>query len=111
MSEKLQSLQPLLKIKRKDRVHHLPYVPEEQLHNICKGCMNLISGNIELNSSKKHRIKRQLNPIKSEIRKLADSKVTSKAKRRIPAKPQVGEGVFTILASAIIPALIAALSK
>ena len=46
-----------------------------------------------------------LKPIKKEFKKVIDSDVPIKEKRRILSEPQVGRGIFTLLASTILPAL------
>ena len=46
-----------------------------------------------------------------EINILSSKKASVKKKREILSDPQVGEGIFTLLASTILPALISALAK
>ena len=43
--------------------------------------------------------------------RLANPKCSMKKKRQILSKPQVGEGVFTAIASFVIPALMSILTK
>ena len=45
------------------------------------------------------------------LRKLADPKLSVKSKRKLLREPQVGNGIFTILASTVLPALISALAS
>ena len=45
------------------------------------------------------------------ILKLADYRETVREKRKILAKPQVGHGIFTLLAGTILPALVSAFLK
>ena len=51
----------------------------------------------------------KLKPIRDDVRKLSDSKLSVKTKREILRKPQVGKGIFTLLATAVLPALISSL--
>ena len=46
-----------------------------------------------------------------DILKLADYRETVGEKRKILAKPQVGHGIFTLLAGTILPALVSAFLK
>ena len=52
-----------------------------------------------------------LNPIKREFEKVMDPDVSIKEKRKVLSKPQVGHGVFTLLASTVLPALISLFTK
>ena len=45
------------------------------------------------------------------IMRLADYRETVGEKRKILAKPQVGYGIFTLLAGTILPALVSAFVK
>ena len=47
-----------------------------------------------------------LKPIKREFEKVRDPDLSIKEKHRILCKPQVGHGIFTLLASTLLPALI-----
>ena len=47
-----------------------------------------------------------LEPIKKEFVKVMDPDVSITEKREILSKPQVGQGIFTLLASTVSPALI-----
>ena len=61
--------------------------------------------------STKCEFKRQLESIKKYIRLLSKKKLSMKKRRAILSKPQVGKGVFTALASFVIPALISLITK
>ena len=45
------------------------------------------------------------------MRKLGNSNLSVNSKRKLLSKPQVGDGIFTILASTVLPALISALAS
>ena len=45
------------------------------------------------------------------LRKLSSKNVSMKKKRRILSKPQVGKGIFTAIASFVLPALISLITK
>ena len=53
--------------------------------------------------------KKLFKPIEREFLKVMDSDVSIKEKREILSKPQVGHGIFTLLASTILPTLISSL--
>ena len=81
------------------------------IHTISRCCFNLIEDNIPLPPNKKKSIKIIFSPIKKEIISLTNSRASIKKKREILADPQVGKGIFTVLASTVLPALISAFVK
>ena len=83
----------------------------KDIHTISSCCFNLIEDNIPLPLSKKRQIKIFLKPIQNEISILMDENKSVKSKREILSDPQIGNGIFTLLASTILPALISALVK
>ena len=52
-----------------------------------------------------------LKPIEKEFVKVMDPDVSITEKREILSKPQVGQGIFTLLASTVLPALISLFTK
>ena len=52
-----------------------------------------------------------MKPIEKEIKIIGNKKASVKIKREIIYDPQIGQGIFTMLASTILPALISALAK
>merc|ERR1711888_17688 len=83
----------------------------KDIHNISNCCFNLICDNIPLHLSKKKKIRRFLKPIRKEINTLSEKNVSVKKKRKILSDPQMGYGIFTLLVSMIIPAIISAITK
>ena len=64
-----------------------------------------------MNKYNKLKVKKKLIPIKNEIRKLGNSKISVKTKRRLLSTPQVGHGILSTIATVVLPALISLLSK
>ena len=85
--------------------------PDEKIHDICEACFNVLQENIPIKGKKKYQLKNKLKPIKNEIRKLANSKISVKTKRKLLSIPQVGHGIFSAIATVVLPALISLLSK
>ena len=109
--KRLELLEEACDCSKKEQSKHLKELSDNHIDAMCEGCMNLLKENIPLSSRKKSQLKRKLDPIKLELRKLSDPKVSTKTKRKILTDPQTGSGVFTILASTVIPALISALAS
>ena len=109
MQESLDHLQLIKKIKKeKDRLNFMNICSDNCIHSLCEACFNLIHNNIPLEKSKKSRLKKKLTPIRFHLRKLADPTVSVKDKRDLLKDPQVGGGIFSLIA-AVVPALISAL--
>ena len=75
------------------------------MHNICWNADVIVKGVM------KCKLKHELTPLKNYIIRLANPKYSMKKKRQILSKPKVGKGVFTAIASFVIPALLSILTK
>ena len=100
----LQSLPP--KIKGKKDMSFIDKYPDDKIHDICEACYNIVHMKFPLDSKKKYQLKKRLTPIKKDVMQLANPKILMKNKRKLLKKQQVGFGVFTALASFVIPALL-----
>ena len=110
LRKRITTLQNMKQLKKAERLSFLENCPDECIHALCEVCFNLLHQTINLEKNKKNRLKQKLKPIRVDLRKLADSKLSVKSKRRILRKPQVGNGIFSILATTILPALVSALT-
>ena len=86
--------------------------PDEMIQCICEAPYNICSNTDVIEKGvMKCKLKHELLPIKNSIIRLANPKYSMKKKRAILSKPQVGEGVFSAIASFVIPALISMITK
>ena len=111
MEKRVDMFQNMKQLKRDKRFSFLKTCPDECIHALCEVCFNLLHQTLKLGKDKKYRLKKKLQPIRVDVRKLADSKLSVRSKRKLLSKPQVGNGIFTILASTILPALISAIAS
>ena len=111
MKKRIKMFQNMKQLKREKRLSFLKTCPDECIHALCEICFNLLHQTIQLGKDKKHRLKQKLKPIRVDVRKLGNSKLSVNSKRKILSKPQVGDGIFTILATTVLPALISALTS
>ena len=74
-------------------------------------CLNLLQDNIPLPISKKKSIKLLLSPIEKDIKTISNRKSSLKKRCEILTNPQVGSGIFTLLAGTLLPAIISAFIK
>ena len=102
---KILSSLPALKKSNKD-MSFIDEYSDDKIHDICEACYNIVHMKFPLESKKKYQLKKRLTPIKKEVMQLANPKILIKTKRKLLKKQQVGFGVFTALASFVIPALL-----
>ena len=111
LKEVLGNLSPLIKIPKSKRSAIIPLLSDACIHKICESCQNLLKNTYGFDSKKLKKIKNKFKNHKNEIRIFASPTSSLLRKRQILTYEQTGGGIFTILASTIIPAIIAALSK
>ena len=107
----LQQLKPLTKIPSKNRQDMVPLLSDECIHKICESCQNLILNTYGFKKAQLRKIRAKLKGTEKDIRLISKPTSSLLSKRKILANKQTGGGVFTLLASTIVPALIAALTK
>ena len=112
LNHKLNSLQSLPKrLKKNEDMSFVNDYSDNKINDICEACYNIVHKKLPLNKSKNSQLKKKLLPIHNEVRRLANPKLQIRTKRRLLKQPQVGSGVFTALASFVIPTLISLLTS
>jgi hypothetical protein len=112
LNQKLNSLQSLPKrLKKNADMSFVDDYSDNKINDICEACYNIVHKKLPLNKSKNSQLKKKLLPIHNEVRRLANPKLQIRTKRRLLKQPQVGSGVFTALASFVIPTLISLLTS
>ena len=107
LNKKLKSLSTLPALKRSNKdMSFIDAYSDDKIHDICEACYNIVHMKFPLDSKKKYQLKKHLMPIKKDVMRLANPKILIKNKRKLLKKQQVGFGVFTALASFVIPALL-----
>ena len=107
LEKRIKSLSSLPTLKRKNKdMSFMDEYSDDKIHNICEACHNIVHMKFPLESKKKYQLKKRLMPIKKDVMQLANPKILMKNKRKLLKKQQVGFGVFTALASFVIPALL-----
>ena len=105
----LQSLPP--KIKGKKDMSFIDAYPDDKIHDICEACYNIVHMKLPMDSKKRNQLKKKLLPIHEDIRNLAKPHTAVSTKRKILKKPQVGAGIFTALASIVVPTILSMLGS
>jgi hypothetical protein len=112
LKQKLKSLQSLPKgVKENTDMSFVDEYSDDKINDICEACYNIVHKKLPLNKTKNSQLKKKLLPIHNEVRRLANPKLQLKTKRRLLKQSQVGSGVFTALASFVIPTLISLLTS
>ena len=111
LQRKVDHLKCLSNLKAKDRLSVVDVCSDECIHAICESCFNLLKGTFPIEKEKSKRLKSKLMPLRFHIRKLADPKVSVKEKKDILNVPQVGKGIFSLIATTVLPALISAIAS
>jgi hypothetical protein len=112
LKQKLKSLQSLPKgMKENADMRFVDEYSDDKINDICEACFNIVNKKLPLNKKKNNQITKRLLPIHTEVRQLANPKLLLTTKRRLLKKSQVGSGVFTALASFVIPTLISLLAS
>ena len=104
----LQSLPP--KMKGKQDMSFIDVYPDDKIHDIC-ACYNIVHMKLPMDSKKRKQLKKKLLPIHEDIRNLAKPHTAVSTKRNILKKPQVGAGIFTALASIVVPTILSMLAS
>ena len=111
LNQKLESLDSLPKrLKKNADMSFVDEYSDNKINDICEACYNIVHKKLRLNKSKNSQLKKKLLPIHNEVRRLANPKLQLRTKRRLLKQSQVGSGVFTALASFVIPTLISLLT-
>jgi hypothetical protein len=111
VKEALDYLLPLAKLPLKTRIKLIPLLSDTCIHKICEGCRNLLDNTADFDDKSIKKIRKKLQSSKNDIRCLARPSTSLLRKRKLLAKNQTGRGVFSILASIIVPALLGALTR
>lgn len=107
----VKKLHPLVKIKRKEILNLVPLLSDECIHSVCESCQNLLKNTFKFDEKLLKKVKRKLKFARKDIRTLANPKTSLLKKRRLLSKNQTGGGVFSILSTFIIPAILSAITQ
>ena len=94
-----------------DYSEYMKHADEDEIENIQNCCKFFMKHDYETTKRERESDLMFLKPIRKEFEKVSDPDVSIKKKRKILSKPQVGHGIFTLLASTVLPALISLFTK
>ena len=111
IEKSLRYLLPLTKIPHKNRTAFVPLLSDNCIHKICESCQNLLQNTYNFDKKKLKRVKKKLSTSPKHMRTFSNSSSSLLRKRQILSNDQEGSGIFSLLASTLIPALIGAIAK
>ena len=111
IKQALKHLEPFLHLTPKKSINIVPLLSDDTIHKLCESCQNLLQNTFRLNDQQLRKIKKKLKPLAKDVRRLASPTTSLLRKRKLLSSQQIGGGIFTIIASTIIPALLSAIAK
>ena len=90
LKQRVDTLSKRNQMRKRCDTTFLNKLSDYEIHSICEACYNILGGNIPINKNNKFKLKKKLIPIKNKIRKLGNSKINVKTKRRLLSTSQVG---------------------
>ena len=111
LESRVELLQLLKKIPKNKRSKIIKILDDNTIHNICECLSNLFKNTFNLSPNKCKSIRKKFHLHKKTILKLINPKSNIKQKKAILSTEQFGSGLFTLLATVALPAIIAALTQ
>ena len=111
ISKSLTYLAPLAQVPKKQRSAIVPLLSDDCIHKVCESCQNLLQNTYGFDRDKLKMIRKKLSTSTNDLRTFSRPTSSLLRKRKILASEQTGAGIFSLLATTIIPALISAVAK
>ena len=116
MEEKQQNqhinlMKRMKRIKKTERGNFFKCCSDQDIKIICESCKNIYDDTLGFDEKTRNIVKKKLLPIKKEFTAISRPKTSRRKRRQLLQNPQVGSGIFTILASTVLPILISAITK
>ena len=93
-----------------DNLSYIKHTNSKDIELICKCCHNLLLGNFPLTKKQRATIKEIIHPNIEKIKILARKNESIKKKRKVLSEKQIGSGIFTLLATTLLPILISSIA-
>ena len=98
-------------LKKDEREEYIKNCSDECIHSLCEIYYNIITGGLYMPPRNMKKVNEILDPFPLYTQKFIDPEVRVCEKRKLLSNPQFGNGIFSLLSSAILPVLIGLLSK
>ena len=108
----VRKLKNIVKRFKKEGRNYFSYCKGDKINIIGDVCRYIIKKDVlNIPDRKRINMKRKLIPFVGDLNTLAIPGVSTRTKRNLLIKPQVGNGIVTAIASVIIPAIISSLIR
>ena len=111
MNKHIKFFKRLKQIRKCDRKNFFSQCSDADIQLMCESCKNIYHDTLNMGEKKKAQVKKKLLPFKKEFIKLCNSQTPNKVRRSLLKNKQVGSGIFTILASTVLPILLSSIIK
>ena len=108
LKDKYNFLSDLGKLSKRERQKYLKECPQNNIHTICEAVHDVLKGRC---STKSKSVNKKLTVLEKELKKVANPVYDLNSKREILSNSQTGDGVFSIIASVVLPFLLDLLKK
>ena len=108
LKRKFNFLKDVSQLSKRDREKYLNDCCDENIHTICEAVDNVLKN---VCPCKNKRVKNKINLHNRSLKKLSNYRTKVSVKRKLLTNPQTGSGVFSIIASTVLPFLVSLLSK
>ena len=107
LKNKYNFLRDVAHLNQKDRKVYLKECCDDNIHTICEAVDNVLKNVCPTNG----RVKKKVKSMDKELKKIANIKTKVSLKRDLLSAPQTGNGIFSIIASTVLPFLVDLLTK
>ena len=106
LQKKYNFLRDVTNLSKPERRKYMKQISNHNIHNICEGIHNALNGRCAKEKPRNKRICNLIKNLKKELRKIANPSYDINEKRKILSNKQSGDGIFSIIASTVLPFLI-----
>ena len=102
LRKKYNFLHDVVRLSKKDRQKYLSECSKENIDEICEAVYNILKGHCPMKSKTGSK---KLSCIEKELKKVVNPRSKLGLKRKILTNSQTGDGIFSIIASTVLPFL------
>ena len=94
-----------------DYNHYIKNAEKDDIDILTSCCQRFLTGDYKFKKKDRLVVELLSKPIRKDVKKLCDPKMPTLEKRELLSNPQKGDGIFTLLVGAVLPALISLLNR
>ena len=106
LQNKYNFLRDVSNLSKSERRKYMKQISNHNIHIICEGIHNALNGRCAKEKPTNKRICNLIKKLKKELIKIANPSYNIEEKRKILSNKQSGDGIFSIIASTVLPFLI-----